>query len=176
MFLFKIYVEAIVTQQGKSDIAYCKVIHQAITRTFVFSTPLEISLFTFICTVTTVSLFMTAFLIFRSLKDKHVTESVEKGITENDSDLTSPKLLKTSLSSNEKVVQYCNVLPSKHFEKNYRPFLWFMRYWLQWWFKCFGGVRVFRTTRSTFVWHCKAKGCDHESKTNVGILSAYTVF
>ena len=105
MFLFKIYVEAIVTQQGKSDIAYCKVIHQAITRTFVFSTPLEISLFTFICTVTTVSLFMTAFLIFRSLKDKHVTESVEKGITENDSDLTSPKLLKTSLSSNEKVVQ-----------------------------------------------------------------------
>ena len=51
------------------------------------------------------SLLVTAFLISRSLRGKHVTESVEKGITENDSDLTSPKLLKTSLSSNGKVVQ-----------------------------------------------------------------------
>ena len=68
------------------------------------------------------SLLVTAFLISRSLRGKHVTESVEKGITENDSDLTSPKLLKTSLSSNEKVVQHCNVLPFKHFEKTYRPF------------------------------------------------------
>lgn len=37
-----------------------------------------------------------------SLKDKHVTGPVEKEITENDDILTSPKLPKTPLSSNEK--------------------------------------------------------------------------
>lgn len=62
-------------------------------------------------TVSIVSLFVTKFIFFRSLKAKRVTGSVEKEITENDGILTSPKLPKTPLSSNEKVVQQCIVLP-----------------------------------------------------------------